>query len=85
MSGNVRIRITCCICRKKAGGPDEYAEHLASGRELKEAEHHGSANALDIQLRGEYIYIADGEAGFGGVKWRPLSGGIAALHSAWRV
>jgi demethylmenaquinone methyltransferase/2-methoxy-6-polyprenyl-1,4-benzoquinol methylase len=25
------------------------------------------------------------EAGFGGVKWRPLSGGIAALHSAWRV
>ncbi len=25
------------------------------------------------------------EAGFGGVNWRPLSGGIAALHSAWRV
>ncbi|SVC65329.1 uncharacterized protein METZ01_LOCUS318183, partial [marine metagenome] len=25
------------------------------------------------------------QAGFGGVNWRPLSGGIAALHSAWRV
>jgi demethylmenaquinone methyltransferase/2-methoxy-6-polyprenyl-1,4-benzoquinol methylase len=25
------------------------------------------------------------EAGFGGVNWRPLSGGIAALHSAWRI
>ena len=25
------------------------------------------------------------EAGFGGVTWRPLSGGIAALHSGWRV
>ncbi len=25
------------------------------------------------------------EAGFGGVSWRPLSGGIAALHSGWRV
>ena len=24
-------------------------------------------------------------AGFGGVKWRPLSAGIAALHSAWRI
>lgn len=25
------------------------------------------------------------DAGFGGVTWRPLSGGIAALHSGWRV
>ena len=25
------------------------------------------------------------DAGFGGVSWRPLSGGIAALHSAWRI
>jgi demethylmenaquinone methyltransferase/2-methoxy-6-polyprenyl-1,4-benzoquinol methylase len=25
------------------------------------------------------------DAGFGGVTWRPLSGGIAALHSAWRI
>lgn len=24
-------------------------------------------------------------AGFGGVNWRPLSGGVAALHSGWRV
>ena len=44
--------------------PDKYAEHLDRGRELEEAEHHGSANALDIQMRGEYVYIADGEAGF---------------------
>lgn len=25
------------------------------------------------------------EAGFGGVTWRSLSGGIAALHSGWRI
>lgn len=25
------------------------------------------------------------DAGFGGINWRPLSGGIAALHSAWRI
>ena len=25
------------------------------------------------------------DAGFGGVSWRRLSGGIAALHSAWRI
>jgi len=25
------------------------------------------------------------EAGFGGVSWRSLSGGIAALHSGWRI
>ncbi len=25
------------------------------------------------------------EAGFGGVTWRPLSGGIAALHSGWCI
>ncbi len=44
--------------------PDEYAEHLERGRELDEAEHHGSDNALDIHMRGEYVYIADGEGGF---------------------
>tara|TARA_B100000686_G_C16802564_1_gene987239 strand:+ start:3015 stop:3839 length:825 start_codon:yes stop_codon:yes gene_type:complete len=25
------------------------------------------------------------KAGFGGVKWKPMSGGIAALHSGWRT
>jgi hypothetical protein len=44
--------------------PDEYAEHLSRNRELDEAEHHGSNNALDIQMRGEYVYVADGDGGF---------------------
>ena len=44
--------------------PDEYAEHQARRRELDEAEHHGSRNARDVQMRGEYIYIADGRGGF---------------------
>jgi hypothetical protein len=44
--------------------PDEYAEHLGRERELEEANHHGSTNALDVQMRGEYLYIADGSGGF---------------------
>jgi len=44
--------------------PDEYAEHLDRERELEEADHHGSTNALDVQMRGEYLYIADGSGGF---------------------
>ena len=29
-----------------------------------ERRHHGSSNALSMQARGEYLYIADGEGGF---------------------
>ena len=44
--------------------PERYAAHEQRGRQLTAAIHHGSANALGIQARGEYLYIADGEAGF---------------------
>jgi hypothetical protein len=44
--------------------PREYAEHLARDRRLTTAVHHGSDNALDVQARGEYVYIADGRGGF---------------------
>jgi len=48
----------------KMAYPDEYAEHERSGRQLKTAVHHGSSDALSIQSRGEYVYIADGSGGF---------------------
>src|SRR5262249_23695062 len=48
----------------KMAYPDEYAAHERSGRMLKTAEHHGSNEALSIQMRGEYVYLADGSGGF---------------------
>jgi len=43
--------------------PDYYAEHLKNKMELKEShEHHG--NARSIQMRGEYLFTANGEEGF---------------------
>ena len=44
--------------------PERYAEHEKRGMKLEHSEHHGSKNALQIQQRGEYVYIADGEGGF---------------------
>ncbi len=38
-------------------------QHVARGRELKEAYHH-PGNVLDVQLRGEYLYAALGKGGF---------------------
>jgi len=43
--------------------PDDYRQHVARGRELKEAYHH-EGNVLDVQLRGEYLYAALGKGGF---------------------
>jgi len=43
--------------------PDNYREHVRSGRELHEAYHH-EGNVLDVQLRGEYLYAALGKGGF---------------------
>jgi hypothetical protein len=44
--------------------PSEYDAFVKGGRKLTEANHHGSSNALSVQQRGEYIYIADGDGGF---------------------
>jgi hypothetical protein len=48
----------------KMAYPDEYAAHEKNGRRLTTAIHHGSSEALSIQQRGEYVYIADGSGGF---------------------
>jgi hypothetical protein len=43
--------------------PDNYRQHVARGRQLKESYHH-LGNVLDLQLRGEYLYAALGKGGF---------------------
>src|SRR5207253_7827180 len=48
----------------KIAYPDNYQEFVKSGRELHEAyEHKGNPRALQVQLRGEYAYVAAGEGG----------------------
>ena len=44
--------------------PKEYEAHAKRSRELTTSVHHGSSNALGVQVRGEYVYIADGQGGF---------------------
>src|SRR4029077_6424876 len=48
----------------KMAYPNEFAAHEKSGRMLQQAIHHGSNEALGVQARGEYLYIADGAGGF---------------------
>jgi hypothetical protein len=43
--------------------PSRYAAHEKHGHELDEAYHHGSKGARSLQLRGEYLYVADGPGG----------------------
>jgi hypothetical protein len=43
--------------------PDYYAKHLANGRKLYESYDHSSNAANCIQLRGEYLYVAEGSQG----------------------
>src|SRR5262245_20875533 len=48
----------------KMAYPDEYAEHVKRADRLKEAYEHTTHNeALDIQIRGEYAYVANGKGG----------------------
>ena len=44
--------------------PREYAAHARRNGALTTAVHHGSKNAQQVQVRGEYAYIADGTGGF---------------------
>ncbi|MBU6411482.1 MAG: hypothetical protein KGR98_13950, partial [Verrucomicrobia bacterium] len=44
--------------------PDDYGKFVDGGRRLKEGYHEDADNILDIQLRGEYLYTADGPGGF---------------------
>jgi hypothetical protein len=44
--------------------PDDYREFEQSGRKLKTAyEHTGNPRVLQVQVRGEYAYVAAGEGG----------------------
>jgi len=48
----------------KVAYPDNYRKFVNSDRELREAyEHKGNPRALQVQLRGEYAYVAAGEGG----------------------
>ena len=45
--------------------PDWYKAHETRGRELAEAHDHGTAGRANcVQLRGEYLYVAEGPGGF---------------------
>jgi hypothetical protein len=43
--------------------PDFYAEHLKNDRKLQHAESHSSGQARCLQLRGEFLYVAEGGRG----------------------
>ncbi|MGH7095626.1 MAG: multiheme c-type cytochrome [Stellaceae bacterium] len=43
--------------------PDNYKKHVANNRELTTAYGHHSLDARCIQLRGEYLYVAEGADG----------------------
>ena len=43
--------------------PDYFKSHLAAGRKLKFAKEHGSSQTGCIQLRGEYVFAAEGSDG----------------------
>jgi len=49
---------------QKVAYPDEYRKFVNDGREIRTAyEHRGNPRALQVQLRGEYAYVAAGEGG----------------------
>lgn len=48
----------------KIAYPDSYRKFVNGGAELREAyEHRGNPRVLQVQLRGEYAYVAAGEGG----------------------
>jgi len=48
----------------KLAYPDYYNAHLANTKELKVSHHHGGSDVRSVQLRGEYLYTANGPDGF---------------------
>jgi len=50
---------------QKYAYPDWYAEHLERDRHLTKAHSHGTGDAVGcLQLRGEYLFVAQGRKGF---------------------
>ncbi len=43
--------------------PDWFANHQKAGQRLEEAYEHGAGTASCLQLRGEYLYVAEGKKG----------------------
>ncbi len=43
--------------------PDWYSNHQKNGRKLRNAYQHDAGNARCLQLRGEYLYVAEGSGG----------------------
>jgi hypothetical protein len=43
--------------------PDRYKTHLKKKTKLEEAHHHPAEEILDLTLRGEYLYTANGKGG----------------------
>jgi hypothetical protein len=48
----------------KLAYPEQYAAHLKRKSQLTTSVHHHSHDAQSVQVRGEYVYIADGAGGF---------------------
>jgi hypothetical protein len=49
---------------QKVAYPDDYRKFVSDNRELRTAfEHKGNPRVLQVQLRGEYAYVAAGEGG----------------------
>ncbi|MDX2225180.1 MAG: hypothetical protein SFV21_20655, partial [Rhodospirillaceae bacterium] len=44
--------------------PDWYEQHQRRGRKLKESHRHAGGEARCLQMRGEYLYVAEGADGF---------------------
>jgi hypothetical protein len=44
--------------------PDDFRKHTDANRELKEVHSHRGALAGCVQMRGEYLYVAEGARGF---------------------
>jgi len=44
--------------------PDWFAQHQAGGKVLPTAQRHDAGTASCLQLRGEYLYVAEGRDGF---------------------
>jgi len=49
---------------QKIAYPDYFQEHIKHKRELQVSHHHPGTNIRSLQLRGEYLYTANGTDGF---------------------
>ena len=49
---------------QKLAYPDNYQQHETNHQQLKEGHHHDGEEILDLTLRGEYLYTANGRGGF---------------------